>query len=528
MPRASLLPLVASALLCALHATNAAQETDITQTPNAANAGIQKSLAEQIGAGRGDALTPGSSVYLIQRDPFRAIVRGRQVFQRKFTQAQGAGPRTGDGSGDIESDASIGAGLADSCASCHGRPQGAAGFGGDVFTRPDGRDAPHLFGIGLVEMLADEMSADLRRIRASALTEASTRGATVVAPLRTRGIDFGVLRAFPDGTLDTAGVDGVDPDLRVRPFFAEGSAFSIRAFLVGAFDAEMGLEAVDPDLLAASQGGRATTPAGLLLDGTQDRIGPPPAAHATLDPDLDGVRDEVPTSLVDYTEFYLLNYFAPAVSTREPEEAKRGLETFRDIGCATCHVPNLELRHDRRVADVETRFDTRNGNPFNQLYATAAARFDVVDDGTGLPPLCRPSGAPFQVRGLFSDLKRHDLGPNFHEEQFDGSIVREFVTEPLWGVASSGPYGHDGRSPSLEAVILRHGGEAQAARDAYSGLPDAHRKRVLALLQSLVLFSPPSTASNLRPADPTASGYPLRGHGAIDLSVLFLDPFDKE
>ncbi len=91
------------------------------------------------------------------------------------------------------------------------------------------------------------------------------------------------------------------------------------------------------------------------------------------------------------------------------------------------------------------------------------------------------AGARFAVRGIFSDLKRHDLGPNFHEEQFDGSIVREFVTEPLWGVASTGPYGHDGRSPTLEAVILRHGGEAQRSRDLFGRLPEPERKRVLAL-----------------------------------------------
>jgi hypothetical protein len=39
----------------------AAQESDITQTPNAADAGIHKSLEEQIGAGRGDWFTPDSS-----------------------------------------------------------------------------------------------------------------------------------------------------------------------------------------------------------------------------------------------------------------------------------------------------------------------------------------------------------------------------------------------------------------------------------------------------------------------------------
>jgi hypothetical protein len=64
-----------------------AQLTDITQTPNQENAGIQKSLEEQIGAGRGDVMTPDASLFIIRRDPFRAIRRGRQVFQRKFTVA---------------------------------------------------------------------------------------------------------------------------------------------------------------------------------------------------------------------------------------------------------------------------------------------------------------------------------------------------------------------------------------------------------------------------------------------------------
>src|SRR5262245_4719975 len=71
-----------------------AQLNDLTQTPNAANAGIVKSLAGQIGAGRGNIMTPGSSRFIIARDPFRSIRRGRQIFQRKFTVAQGLGPRT--------------------------------------------------------------------------------------------------------------------------------------------------------------------------------------------------------------------------------------------------------------------------------------------------------------------------------------------------------------------------------------------------------------------------------------------------
>src|SRR5690606_1077017 len=62
------------------------QLVDRTRTPNDANEGIAKSLEEQIGAGRGDVMTPRSSAFIITRDPFRAIRRGRQLFQRKFTR----------------------------------------------------------------------------------------------------------------------------------------------------------------------------------------------------------------------------------------------------------------------------------------------------------------------------------------------------------------------------------------------------------------------------------------------------------
>lgn len=78
-----------------------AQLIDRTQNPNNANAGIAKSLQEQIGAGRGNILTPHSSAFIIARDPFRSIRRGRQLFQRKFLRSQGLGPLVNDGVGDI-------------------------------------------------------------------------------------------------------------------------------------------------------------------------------------------------------------------------------------------------------------------------------------------------------------------------------------------------------------------------------------------------------------------------------------------
>ena len=177
--------------------------------------------------------------------------------------------------GDIETTPALGAGLADSCAGCHGRPRGSAGFGGSVFTRPDSRDAPHLFGVGLKEMLADEITADLRAIRAQAIDQAKRQGKPVTRPLSSKGIDYGAITAHPNGRVDTSRVDGVDPDLRVRPFLAHGATISLREFIVGAFDGEMGLQAQDPELTAATAGGRMVTPAGMVLDGALDRIEPP-------------------------------------------------------------------------------------------------------------------------------------------------------------------------------------------------------------------------------------------------------------
>src|SRR4029079_17854877 len=110
----------------------------------------------------------------------------------------------------------------------------------------------------------------------------------------------GQITGLPNATTDVTGVEGVDPDLRIRPFFAHGDTISSREFIVGALNAEMGLQVRDPDLAAADAGQRVITPAGMILDGRTDNIEGPPTAPSELDP-----------AVVDYLEFYLLNYFKP-------------------------------------------------------------------------------------------------------------------------------------------------------------------------------------------------------------------------
>jgi hypothetical protein len=375
-------------------------------------------------------------------------------------------------------------------------------------------------------MLADEITSDLRALRDGAANQAVATGLAVTQTLVSKGISYGKLRALPDGTFDFSGLDGVDSDLRVKPFFAQGGQFSIRAFSVGAFQDEMGLQAVDPDLAAAAAGGRVVTPAGLVLDGALDKIAPPPCISALQDPDGDGVSNEIPTSLVDFMEFYLLNYFR-AGTYEETNPVRKGRKVFEKVGCAVCHIPDLVIRRDRRVADVETVFDRPRG-VLNELFATATPLATTSPDGTPFPPIRTPAGGSFVVRGIFADFKRHDLGPAFHERNFDGTIRTLFMTEPLWGVATTAPYGHDGKSINLKAVILRHGGEAQASRDAFDHLSDENEADLLAFLHTLVLFPPDHTASNLDPGNPAAPGYPTRGQGSIRLTALFNDPSDPE
>ena len=96
------------------------------------------------------------------------------------------------------------------------------------------------------------------------------------------------------------------------------------------------------------------------------------------------------------------------------------------------------------------------------------------------------------------------------------------------GVASSAPYGHDGRSGTLDEVIRRHGGEAATQAASYANLGAGQQRSLLHFLSTLVLFAPPDTASNLDPADRNDPNFPLEKHGSIDLSPLFLDPTDKE
>jgi len=226
--------------------------------------------------------------------------------------------------------------------------------------------------------------------------------------------------------------------------------------------------------------------------------------------------------MVDYLEFYLLNYFKPGLG-EQTSEVKRGRKLLEQSMCTTCHIPDLQINRDRRVADVDTAFDAERGG-FNRLFATARLLLANPDSIGNALSAKRPGYQPYLVHDIYTDFKRHDVGSGFYERNYDGTLRTQFLTTPLWGVGTTSPYGHDGRSINLCEVILRHGGEAQQSRDAFASLDWPNKNAVLAFLGSLMLFPPDDTASNLDPGDRSAAGYPQVRHGSVKLTVLFNSP----
>ena len=203
----------------------------------------------------------------------------------------------------------------------------------------------------------------------------------------------------------------------------------------------MGLEAADPDLARGERARAASSrPPGMVLDGTprQDRGAarrriPPAIPTATVS------GNEMPTALVDYLEFYLLNYFKPGHLRADRRRRSRGCAMFEQIGCASCHVPDLTHRPRPPRRRRRDRVRPERGI-FNGLFATATPLVDAVrTTAAAIPPLKKPKLQPFLVQNIFTDFKRHDLGPNFYERNWDGT--------PAEGVPDAAPLGrrHQGR-----------------------------------------------------------------------------------
>src|SRR5262245_8993739 len=143
---------------------------------------------------------------------------------------------------------------------------------------------------------------------------------------------------------------------------------------------------------------------------------------------------------------------APA-SAGERERAGHGKKIFSSVGCAVCHTPDMG-----GVKGVYSDFLLHR-----------------LDDG--IPDNGGPGYGSVPEVPLPDEFPRLD----------------EWKTPPLWGVADSAPYMHDGSAPTLEAAIMRHGRDAKAVRDAYRKLAADEQQAVIAFLQTLK--APPDAQS---------------------------------
>lgn len=96
-------------------------------------------------------------------------------------------------------------------------------------------------------------------------------------------------------------------------FFITAERFLLENLSLAQLNAEMGLQAVDRDLTAASSGERIATPSGMVLDGSLDAVEAPPARSEFDDTDSDWKADEIPSGL-NHLEFYLLKISSANIS----------------------------------------------------------------------------------------------------------------------------------------------------------------------------------------------------------------------
>jgi CxxC motif-containing protein (DUF1111 family) len=323
-----------------------------------------------------------------------------------------------------------------------------------------------MFGAGFIELLAREMTVDLQAIRADALDQALLAGAPVMLPLVTKGVSFGALTAHPDGSLDTAAVAGVDANLVVKPFHQKGVVASLREFTNNAMNHHHGIQ-------------------------TAERFG------AGLDPDGDGATDEL--SVGDVTAATLFQATLPAPGRVLPDDptaqaaVANGEGLFATLGCAVCHVPELVL------ADPVFTEPSPFNPPGNLQVADVGAvlAVDLTAAGPG-PHLARELDGSVRVRA-YTDLKRHDMGPALDNERLvqGGVPTEEFLTRKLWGMANEPPYMHHGRALTLDEAIRMHGGEAQAARDAYAALVPDDQADVVEFLETLQVLPADAPANEI-------------------------------
>jgi len=191
----------------------------------------------------------------------------------------------------------------------------------------------------------------------------------------------------------------------------------------------------------------------------------------------------------------------PAPKFVAPEESAKarvadfGRTVFDQVGCSACHVetvgPATQVYSDLLLHDMgpaladpvaaEHEFQQIERVPVSLRKSKSQEPPPVPQQngysgGSGPPPvqlvhIHRPFTETTMLRTTFKHIPT--------------SITQEWRTPPLWGVANSAPYLHDGRAATLLEAIVLHGGEAKATTTRFLELPTTERLALLEFLKCL-------------------------------------------
>jgi hypothetical protein len=332
-----------------------------------------------------------------------------------------------------------------------------------------------------------------------------------------------------DGFTDDVGqVKGVAFDLIIRPFQWKGISSSIRHFVRDALDFHFSMQAVekvgDCDCDKDGKTGEVTLGNVSAITAFVGMTRPP--------------QEVIPPNISSDTVKRGYEIFT-AMTNDAALKAKLSGQM-----CATCHIPALPINAPNPQFVIDTPVGNPNPNCTNcpteatasytslvsplasysqvpvikrikaALTPSAAAAgnaqtYNIALNSTDVPPadlprltqtapfflpfFSPPSGA-FYVP-LFSDLRTHDMGKFLADLVPQGADVagvcippRLFLTRPLWGVADTGPWLHDGRATSLLDAIMMHGNSASGSGSEAAPIIDAFEKLAPADQQAVVNF----------------------------------------
>jgi CxxC motif-containing protein (DUF1111 family) len=168
----------------------------------------------------------------------------------------------------------------------------------------------------------------------------------------------------------------------------------------------------------------------------------------------------------------------PAPAQTEPKDAAAaayldsGRKLFGNVGCATCHTPDLGeakgIYSDLLLHDM--------GASLGDIGAYGSVPPNTTEDDElkqPLPPLV--SFNPAAVKPA----------KPAEEAKLVGALRQEWRTPPLWGLRDSAPYLHDGRAGTIEQAIALHDGEAARSARQFFQLSAKERQHLTAFLRSL-------------------------------------------